>query len=239
MNYLQVVQVIVLTPGGSVFGQCQHNEPLNVLLESKRLRHDVFHRVRIVHELPSLAERLSGAKKQNGLLERLVSLYRWKSNLQAQDSSRERDFRLYFPMFDPEILANLEMHSWPGNLREIERVCFELDGKRETSRKPDVDFLRQQLHRVPTRNIATVVMIPPPSSTDLARLRSLETILLKHDLDLDASSVPLGEVRLSTRRHLLKFLRRHKDSMSSEFAAHPRAGKFLAPLQCKSVKEVE
>ena len=205
------------------------NEPLHLLLAEKRLRPDLFHRVRVVHELQPLAERLSGEERKRGLLERLVAIYRWKSNRAATDPEAIRDLTLLFPSFNQEVLAELAMHTWPGNLRELERVCFDLNWKRETSFEPDVNFVRQQLHRIGSTDGKSQLR-PAPSipTSELSRLRRAEKILLDHNLDVAAASVRLGEVRLKTPHHLRTYLRKNVSSLSEEFKAHPQASQLLA-----------
>jgi transcriptional regulator with PAS, ATPase and Fis domain len=204
------------------------NEPLTKLLEKGRLRHDLYHRVRIVHELPSLAARLRQEGEGDKLLKRLMTIYRWKSNRPVTLS--DTTLGVLFPRYDSNILQALKAYNWPGNLRELERVCFDLSWKLEQTGEADLAFLRRLLHRFDSPDVTRerpAASQAVPDSPELARLRRLEVILLEHDLDPVAAAVRLGEVRLKTPHHMKKFLRKHQALLSRNFLEHPRAKRLL------------
>lgn len=207
------------------------NEPLDELLAEGALRQDLYHRVRVVHELPTLKARLSGGEEGDTLLKRLVAIYRWKSNPPLIGDEPIADLALLFPRYDEDVLHVLRNHDWPGNLRELERVCFDMNWRREQEiGDADVEFLQTLLHRhSATEELCGGGLRTESSkSPNLARIRRTEEILFAHALDPAAARDALGEVRLRTPHHLRTFLRKHQHLLSSRFVDDPRGQRLLA-----------
>jgi transcriptional regulator with PAS, ATPase and Fis domain len=135
-----------------------------------------------------------------------------------------------FPQVTGEVLNALMAHSWPGNLRELERISFDLYWHLETRSGPDLEFVREQIHRLG---------LPPPSvasaegpllpSHEIARLQQIEKILLRHQLDIDAAGPELAAIRRKTPHLLREYLRKNERLLSEEFRNHRRAPLLLEP----------
>jgi len=179
----------------------------------------------------ALVAKVRQEREGDKLLKRLLTIYRWKSNRPVTLSDTIENLGVLFPRYDSDILQVLKAYNWPGNLRELERVCFDLSWKLEQTGEADLAFLRRLLHRFDSPDATCE---PPaasqaaPASPELARLRRLEVILLEHDLDPRAAGVRLGEVRLKTPHHMKEFLRKHEALLSPNFLEHPRTKRLLA-----------
>ncbi len=113
------------------------NEGVEHLIEKDRLRKDLYYRIRSVHNLSPLAERIRANGTDDHFLERLLRLHRWRSAApmaalaggparhRALDEDRLRACLLPDNM-GSKFRAPLREHDWPGNLREFERVCFDV-----------------------------------------------------------------------------------------------------------------
>lgn len=109
------------------------NEPLNELLNSNELRLDFLHRMRQIVTFPSLHERLNQKTKNLKLLPALISLMKlsfilnYSSDGHFSDISRAQLFDIIWNLkLEDEAEAQLRHYSWPGNLREFERLFTDL-----------------------------------------------------------------------------------------------------------------
>jgi len=113
------------------------NEDISKLIDENRLRKDLFFRMRQVVKFRSLSERLNDITKGAELLELLIAIHRWKYaielnpefSLASQTVSEDIQYNYYKILkikFTKEAIAALREHSWPGNLRELERVMADI-----------------------------------------------------------------------------------------------------------------
>lgn len=106
------------------------NEDIESLMREKRLRKDIYYRVRLVAAFPSLKERLdmdTGHRYLRGLL----ASYRWKSLRTIEQICHLEGGWIdmvptFFPVFSLSALSVLAEQEWEGNFRELERVAFDL-----------------------------------------------------------------------------------------------------------------
>lgn len=106
------------------------NEDVGTLLREKRLRRDIYYRVRHTEEFPSLKERLQGDIGYR-YLRALLASYRWKSlrtieQLNNIDGGALDNVPTFFPVFTIGSVSELVNQEWEGNFRELERVAFDL-----------------------------------------------------------------------------------------------------------------
>jgi hypothetical protein len=108
------------------------NEDIGSLLHEKRLRKDLYYRVRFIQTFPALKERLSSDRDhQHRYLHGMMMSYRWKSlrtieELCQLDVGLRGMVRSFFPLLRQEALSALARQDWDGNFRELERVAFDL-----------------------------------------------------------------------------------------------------------------
>lgn len=83
------------------------NEDLQLAVDEKRFRQDLFYRINVIHlELPALRERSSD-------IPLLIEHFLQKSLLESEKEVNG---------FTPEAMQALVDHAWPGNIRELENV---------------------------------------------------------------------------------------------------------------------
>ncbi len=84
------------------------NQPLLALVEAGKFRADLYYRLNVVPlTLPPLRERREDIP--------LLVAHFLQKNAAAG--------RIAPPHFTPELISALRMHSWPGNIRELENLC--------------------------------------------------------------------------------------------------------------------
>jgi len=108
------------------------NDDLTDLLESGRIRRDLYFRIRSIQHFPSLKDRLAKQDdKALGYLRGLLESYRWKSFPAIEQASGDGGSLIqaessFFPVWDRNVLMTLAQQNWQGNFRELERVAFDL-----------------------------------------------------------------------------------------------------------------
>lgn len=149
------------------------NENIETLLREKRLRKDLYYRVRFIQEFPSLQDRLAPDRDpHHRYLRGMLASYRWKSlstieELCQFDAGLRGMQRSFFPILKAEALSTLAKQEWEGNFRELERVAFDLFHRYD-------DFYEQdsyQIDKLQVENIlkswhVTASYNPPKDNVD-------------------------------------------------------------------------
>jgi len=108
------------------------NENIDYLIEKSALRQDLFYRMRQIKHFRPLSERLSDDKKGQELLKILLMVNRWKyanddTLINKNRNTKEIQIKNILSTEFPEsTLVYLQEYSWPGNLREFERVLADI-----------------------------------------------------------------------------------------------------------------
>jgi transcriptional regulator with AAA-type ATPase domain len=108
------------------------NEDIDTLLQEKRLRKDLYYRIRFIQTFPLLKERLGPDRDpDHRYLRGLLASYRWKSLRNIEELCRLDDGlrgmgRSFFPVWQQDAISTLAGEEWDGNFRELERVAFDL-----------------------------------------------------------------------------------------------------------------
>jgi hypothetical protein len=159
------------------------NEDIEILLREKRLRKDLYYRIRFVQTFPSLKERLAPDRDpHHRYLRGMLASYRWKSLRTVQELC-ESDAGLYgmqrsfFPILRSEALSTLAKQEWEGNFRELERVAFDLFHRYD-------DFYEQDYYQIGKLEVENILKLwnvlasisPPIDSADGMTLRKLEML---------------------------------------------------------------
>ncbi len=214
------------------------NEPVESLVASKRFRQDLLFRIRHRMDVRPLSNRLG---REAGLLDRLWCLNRWRSNAaieldaagRPQDDAQGDDpARAIYAALAPDLphdaRARLLAHGWPGNLREFERVCF------------DVLWEHDRTGAIAARDWPEIVgraigddaqqdAAPDVGAATLDRLSRAEKVLKAHGFRVRPSQPELAGLKLKSPKTLKGFLRQHRGHLAlPEWATDPRARRLLA-----------
>lgn len=214
------------------------NEPVESLVASKRLRQDVLFRIRHRMDVRPLSSRL---RSEAGLLGRLWCLNRWRSNaaieldasgMPQNDARGDDPARAIYAAMAPELphdaRARLLAHGWPGNLREFERVCFDVLWEHDLSgsiaARDWPEIVGRAIGDGAPRNAA-----PDVGAATLERLRHAEQVLKAHGFKVRPSQPELEGLKLKSPKTLKGFLRQHRGHLTlTEWTIDPRARRLLA-----------
>lgn len=116
------------------------NEDIDELLDSARLRRDLFFRMRHLVRFPTLHQRFSDPQTNRSTLGILLKTYRWRlapriaavaepqvfKAAVSEDELTKQRLRSMFPVIEEAAAASMLKYTWPGNLRELERVADDI-----------------------------------------------------------------------------------------------------------------
>lgn len=193
------------------------NESEASLLAKGRLRKDLAYRIRARMELKPLAQRLR-AGAEDGLLIRLLRLHRWRSApaidfqagrlATAEDDLKSRLVASILPPMDRNARGVLEAYDWPGNLRELERVCFDAFLEYERTGSSDWVSTFQTAIGLPLEETPNEV---PESDLARARMaREIEALLIANEFNVSVIQSRLAVYKMKSPPALKKFLRKNK-----------------------------
>ena len=211
------------------------NEPVEKLRTEARLRVDLFYRIRTLIEVRPLRKRIS---EEAELLESLWCLNRWRSNAPWNDEGAsdtpwgDRDLRLAVaPALTIGARQVLSAHDWPGNLREFERVCFDVFWEYDRTSGMATDWTDMIGRAMGLDVAAQHERLPAPGSLDRAtidRLREAEQILIDCQFIVRRAQPMLAKLKLKSPRTLKAFLSANRQFLLSPFWQHDsRARKLL------------
>lgn len=223
------------------------NEDVGGLLQTGRLRTDLFYRMRHLVHFPSLHERLADPEKGRLTLAILLRTYRWRlapviaqaaavqddTMAPATDELTKARLRSMYAELEEAATARLLEHRWPGNLRELERVASDLFCDCDGTDDPVI-------HRAAVDQAIGLFAVPgmPPaapagdvrgnSRTLLADVEdALRTsgYVIEHTIGRLKRSHPM--YRLHSRRSLRLFLRQHRERLSEDVRSNRRLVRFM------------
>ena len=229
------------------------NEDIDTLLHEKRLRKDLYYRIRFVQTFHPLKERLAPDRDHHHrYLRGLLASYRWKSlrnieELCRLDAGLRGMARSFFPIWQQDALCTLAGEEWEGNFRELERVAFDLfdwyDDFHEQDYYPrnwqsDDDSRKpEQIGKLQVENVLKPWRAPAPSnlprdSADGVTARKREMLEGIQDA-LRESGFIIAKVLKSqpyfrSRPTLRTYLRDHIDQLSVDVRTDSRMIRFLA-----------
>lgn len=207
------------------------NEEIETLIAEKRLRNDIFFRIRNIVRLPALRKRL--ADDAHGHLMRvLLSVYRWKSAMHVAASELEsmatdRKASL-FPNFIVSAYEQLRGHAWPGNLREFERVANDLYWDLDEGPERSIDG--EDVRRAIDIFKVGVVQAQPSSqdAIDQRVLADVQAALRDENFVLKNAKERLSRYKLSGYESLKRYLRENQDRLDSDVLADSKIKRVLA-----------
>ncbi len=229
------------------------NEDIETLLREKRLRKDLYYRVRFIQTFPSLKERLAPDRDRNHrYLRGMLASYRWKSlrnieELLQLDAGLRGMARSFFPIWQQDALSVLAGQEWEGNFRELERVAFDLfywyDDFHEQDYYPrigesDDDSRKpQQIGKAQVEDVlkswhASASGDPPRDSADGMTTRKREMLEGIQDA-LRESNFKIANVLkiqpyILSRQTLKRYLRDHVEQLAADVRTDSRMIEFLA-----------
>ena len=207
------------------------NESKASLLARGSLRKDLDYRIRATIRLESLAERLR-ADTTGSLLTRLLRLHRWRSaeaiKVRAgriDDDLMEVKLRSLLPKIDGDAIDLLKSHSWPGNLRELERVCF--DAFLEYDRTGSPDWVKTFKGAIGVVKEDALPDIAEGAAAKAHMVREIEKLLMVNDFNVSAVQDDLAVYKKKSRSALKLFLRDNIAQLNLEKWKSRKAKKLL------------
>jgi transcriptional regulator with PAS, ATPase and Fis domain len=221
------------------------NEEIDTLIAEKRLRRDIFYRIRNIVRLPPLRDRFR--VDDNGqLMQTLLRIYRWKSaTTVAQQDLRNMttdQMERLFPKFSSAAIEHLQRHTWPGNLREFERVANDLywemeEGLLPSNRIDGADVLRAiDLFKIgATRSKLRQEVSDGPE--DSVR-REVQAALRTHHFVIKNVLPQLSRYKLSSYLALKTYLRDNESMLDPDIVADSKVRRFIQkrPLSTGSAR---
>ena len=208
------------------------NEEVETLIEEKRLRKDIFFRIRNIVRLPTLKKRL--ADDVHGHLMRvLLKVYRWQSAMpvatsELESMASERKLSL-FPEFAPSACERLLAHSWPGNLREFERVVNDLYW--DFDEDPEARIEGEKVtYAIDIFKVGTVEQARPLSGNALDQrvLEDVQAALRDENFVLKNAKEKLSRYKLSGYESLKRYLRENQGRLDKDVLADSKIKRVLA-----------
>lgn len=212
------------------------NEDLDTLLREKRLRKDIYYRVRLIESFPSLKERLDQDFEYR-YLRGLLATYRWKS-LRTLDQflcleggwcDMEQTF---FPVFSQEALSELAIQEWEGNFRELERVAFDLFYGCDYQQLSQYFDKNRIVNSVKSWNLQIDGNLEKNSKTEgmtnveQQKLNDIQQALRKSGFVI--ASVLKKQPYYRSRSPLKTYLRNHIDKLDKDIRSDSRMVRFLS-----------
>jgi len=211
------------------------NEDIPSLLAEGRLRKDIFFRIRNIVRMPPLRTRLQ-QDESGRLMRTLLSIYRWRSAPPAKQSelrnlSTDKMARL-FPQFSSAALNTLKCHTWPGNLREFERVSNDLYWDIDEGISADNHIDAQDVSRaIDIFNLDQLQSLQAPQNQiEQRRLQDVQAVLREHGFIIQPALEKLAAYKLKSRNALKAYLRKHRSMLARDLLADSRIKRFLGDV---------
>jgi transcriptional regulator with AAA-type ATPase domain len=191
------------------------NEPVKSLIDSNRLRRDLYYRIRQTLSVPSLKELLSSTNKIRGGLSakrfiwKLIYIYRWKHPAIIDAESLYKPF----PSFPAELIESFLKETWEGNFRQFEKkiadILWEWDNSIE---KIDLSSFIEDNNQ----NSELLPSLGTDASNDQKILRTVERALKNNDYVCKKACTELKIYRIGSYPTLRRYIRKNYDRFSAE-----------------------
>jgi transcriptional regulator with AAA-type ATPase domain len=223
------------------------NEDLHMLLNSGKLRQDLFYRMRHLVHFDPLHKRFAAPRGQLELA-MLLKTYRWRlapviepggQEAAGEELSKAR-LREMFPQIEPDACQRLLEHRWPGNLRELERVASDLFSDCD-HKLDETPISREQVDdAIKKFDVAVSLEVPSPAVQGERSAAPTNPVLSGVEEALRGGGFVIGRAleRLATthpmytlrsRRSLRRFLNENVESLSADVRSHPKVLRFMRP----------
>ncbi|MFW1801355.1 sigma 54-interacting transcriptional regulator [Acinetobacter nematophilus] len=200
------------------------NEKMSDLLKEKRIRQDVFYRIRNIHRLNSFNNRLDILMKNKYdpiiYIKKLLFIYFWKSfsvdnylfKFNANNIENEVIFKYdnFFPLFSEELLTAIKEKKWYGNYRELNVKIldvFYLFNKYASRSLEEIFFKSFDYKSV-------------KDSEDLnifKKVQIIQTTMIKNNYNFAKTGTELTNYKLKSYQSLITFIRKNRDKFDDVF----------------------
>ncbi|MBF7694189.1 sigma 54-interacting transcriptional regulator [Acinetobacter pollinis] len=200
------------------------NENINDLLREKRIRPDVFYRIRNTHRLNSFNERLDILLKNKydplAYVKKLLFIYFWKSfsidnyliKFNAKKLSDEVTLNVdsFFPFFSEEILIFIKERKWNGNYRELSVKILDIF---YLFNKSSFRSFQEIFFKSFDCNINNEYI----NDNTLKKVHIIQSTMMKNNYNFAKSGAELTHYKLKSYQSLITFIRKHKDKFDNIF----------------------
>jgi transcriptional regulator with PAS, ATPase and Fis domain len=206
------------------------NEPVDKLLSEKKLRADLFYRIRDVIKLPSLNDALESYEapaEKMAEIRRLFYIYRWKSSPYGGEGlAYDADFAPLFPVVEESVAEPIQNFRWEGNYRQFERVVSDIYWQNDTE---CIDVINGNLVHEQLEKERVRLGSDSPPVCAVPHLRVVQDRLLEHGFNIGKTveALSLLKINLGSRHSLRSFLREHHDSLNDEIRKDSKVVRFL------------
>lgn len=200
------------------------NENISDLLKEKRIRPDVFYRIRNTHKLNSFNERLNILLKNKYdplvYVKKLLFIYFWKSfsidnylmKFKSKKLSNEVTFNLdsFFPLFSEEILSFIKDRKWNGNYRELSVKILDIFYlfNKSSSRSFQEIFFKSFNYNITHESVDDNI---------LKKVYIIQSTMMKNNYNFAKSGAELTHYKLKSYQSLITFIQKHKDKFDDTF----------------------
>lgn len=200
------------------------NEKMSDLLKEKRIRPDVFYRIRNTHKLNSFNDRLDILMKNKYdpivYIKKLLFIYFWKSfsidnyllKFNTRNIGNEIIFNSdnFFPLFSEELLTVIKEKKWNGNYRELSVKIldiFYLFNKYSSRSLDEIFFKSFDCNLVKESEDLNI----------LKKVQIIQTTMIKNNYNFAKTGAELTNYKLKSYQSLITFIRKHKDKFDDVF----------------------
>jgi DNA-binding NtrC family response regulator len=223
------------------------NEDIEILLREKRLRKDLYYRVRFIQKFPDLKERLAPDRDpHHRYLRGMLASYRWKSQASIEDLCESAASLLstqpcFFPLLDMETLDLLAHQEWEGNFRELERVAFDLFQEfDEAGHQTDGRLSRLHIERAlksghsPASYNLPADAIDGMTAPERRKLDEIQKAL--RDTRFVIRKAMNAQEYIKARETLRTYLRKNVEKLDQDIKKDSRLIAFLTPNNRRTIK---
>lgn len=200
------------------------NEEISDLLKEKRIRPDVFYRIRNTHKLNSFNERINILIKNKYdplvYIKKLLFIYFWKSfsmdnyliKLNTKNINGEFIFNFdnFFPLFSEEILNLIKEKKWNGNYRELSVKILDIFYlfNKYSSRSLQEIFFKSFNHNIVKDSV---------DSNILKKVQIIQMTMIRNNYNFAKTGAELTNYKLKSYQSLITFIRKHTDKFDDIF----------------------
>lgn len=200
------------------------NEEISDLLKEKRIRPDVFYRIRNTHKLNSFNERINILIKNKYdplvYIKKLLFIYFWKSfsmdnyliKLNTKNINGEFIFNSdnFFPLFSEEILNLIKEKKWNGNYRELSVKILDIFYlfNKYSSRSLQEIFFKSFDHNILRESV---------DSSIIKKVQIIQSTMINNNYNFAKTGAELTNYKLKSYQSLITFIRKHQDEFDDVF----------------------
>lgn len=205
------------------------NEPVEKLIRKKKLRKDLFYRIRTQVKFPSLKQIMLDPEavrpeSAESFIEKLSRIYIWKnsSRIELQDLvTQPPSWQSLFCTFDIKALQYLVTRPWEGNYRELEKLIADIIYNLHYSTKTEItyDDLSLNSNDRPNHQLDS-------KSEEDRRIHEIESTLKQENFAITRACKKLGHLKLGSVNSLRTWITNNYEKLSDESRNNSKVSKF-------------